>query len=74
LTATEARVVSLVAEGRTNKEVAVVLYLSPKTVEGHLRNVFRKVGVRSRTALVRRVLSDGQSRGVSSFPEAPPQA
>jgi DNA-binding CsgD family transcriptional regulator len=74
LTATEARVVSLVAEGRTNKEVAVVLYLSPKTVEGHLRNVFRKVGVRSRTALVRRVLSDGESRGVSSFPEAPPQA
>ena len=74
LTATETRVVSLVAEGRTNKEVAVVLYLSPKTVEGHLRNVFRKVGVRSRTALVRRVLSDGQSRGVSSFPETPPQA
>jgi DNA-binding CsgD family transcriptional regulator len=74
LTATETRVVSLVAEGRTNKEVAVVLYLSPKTVEGHLRNVFRKVGVRSRTALVRRVLSDGESRGVSSFPETPPQA
>jgi DNA-binding CsgD family transcriptional regulator len=74
LTAAEARVVSLVAEGRTNKEVAVALYLSPKTVEGHLRNVFRKVGVRSRTALARQVLSDGESRGISSFPEAPPQA
>jgi DNA-binding CsgD family transcriptional regulator len=74
LTATEARIVSLVAEGRTNKQVAAALYLSPKTVEGHLRNVFRKVGVRSRTALARQVLSDGESRGVSSFPEAPPQA
>jgi DNA-binding CsgD family transcriptional regulator len=74
LTAAEARVVSLVAEGRTNKEVAVALYLSPKTVERHLRNVFRKMGVRSRTALARQVLSDGESRGISSFPEAPPQA
>jgi len=74
LTATEARIVSLVVEGQTNKQVAAALYLSPKTVEGHLRNVFRKVGVRSRTALARQVLSDGESRAVSSFPEAPPQA
>jgi DNA-binding CsgD family transcriptional regulator len=74
LTATEARVVALVAEGRTNKQVAAALYLSPKTVEGHLRNVFRKLGVRSRTALARHVLSDGESQGVSSFPEPPPQA
>jgi DNA-binding CsgD family transcriptional regulator len=73
LTATEARIVSLVAEGRTNKQVAAALYLSPKTVEGHLRNVFRKLGVHSRTALARQVLSDGEATRVSSFPEAPPQ-
>jgi DNA-binding CsgD family transcriptional regulator len=74
LTLTEGRVVALVAEGRTNKEVAAALYLSPKTVEAHLRNVFRKLGVRSRTALARHVLSDSQSRGIPSFPEDPPQA
>jgi DNA-binding CsgD family transcriptional regulator len=74
LTPTEDRIVVLVAEGRTNKEVAAALYLSPKTVEAHLRSVFRKLGVRSRTALARHVLADGQSRGIPSFPESPPQA
>jgi DNA-binding CsgD family transcriptional regulator len=74
LTPTEDRIVVLVAEGRTNKEVAAALYLSPKTVEAHLRSVFRKLGVRSRTALARHVLADGQSRGIPSFPENPPQA
>jgi hypothetical protein len=38
-----------------------------------LRNVFRKLGVHSRTALARQVLSDGEATRVSSFPEAPPQ-
>jgi len=74
LTLTEDRIVALVAEGRTNKEVAAALYLSPKTVEAHLRSVFRKLGVRSRTALARHVLADGQSRGIPSFPDDPPQA
>jgi DNA-binding CsgD family transcriptional regulator len=74
LTPTEGRIVTLVAEGRTNKEVAAALYLSPKTIEAHLRNVFRKLGVRSRTELARRVLTDSQSQGISSFPEHPPQA
>jgi DNA-binding CsgD family transcriptional regulator len=74
LTPTEDRIVALVAEGQTNKEVAAALYLSPKTVEAHLRSVFRKLGVRSRTALARHVLADGQSRGIPSFPEDPPQA
>jgi DNA-binding CsgD family transcriptional regulator len=74
LTPTEDRIVALVAEGQTNKEVAAALYLSPKTVEAHLRNVFRKLGVRSRTALARHVLADGQSRGIPSFPDDPPQA
>ena len=55
LTPNEARVAGLVAEGRTNKEVAAALFLSPKTVEFHLRNVFRKLGVRSRTELSRRL-------------------
>jgi len=74
LTPTETRIVALVAEGRTNKEVAAALYLSPKTVESNLRNVFRKLGVRSRTALARRVLADGQTAGIPSLPEGRRQA
>jgi DNA-binding CsgD family transcriptional regulator len=74
LTPTERRVVTLVAEGRTNKEVAAALYLSPKTIEAHLRSVFRKLGVRSRTELARQVLTSSQSQGIPSFPERPPQA
>jgi DNA-binding CsgD family transcriptional regulator len=74
LTEAERRIVALVAEGRTNKEVAAALYLSPKTVEASLRNVFRKLGVRSRTALAAKVLAHGQSAGIPSLPEDPGQA
>lgn len=54
LTATEQRVAELVGEGRTNREVAAALFLSTKTIEFHLRNVFRKLGIRSRAELVKR--------------------
>jgi DNA-binding CsgD family transcriptional regulator len=57
LTPTERRVVELVAEGRTNQEVAASLFVSPRTVEFHLRNVFRKLDVHSRAELVRRFAS-----------------
>ena len=55
LTAQELRVALTVAEGATNKEAAARLFLSPNTIEFHLKNVFRKLGVRSRTELARRV-------------------
>ena len=62
LTATERRIAALVAEGRTNKEVAAALFLSARTVEAHLRQVYRKLGVRSRTELARVALDseDGE--------------
>jgi DNA-binding CsgD family transcriptional regulator len=51
LTPAEERVAVLVAEGKTNKEVAAALYLSERTVEGHLSRVFAKLGVRHRAEL-----------------------
>ena len=51
LTSQETRVALLVAQGRTNKEVAAALFLSPKTIERHLSSVFRKRGFKSRTEL-----------------------
>ena len=48
----------LAAEGRTNREIATALFLSPKTVEHHLGAVLRKRGLRSRTELARLVARD----------------
>ncbi len=53
LTPHELRVAQLVAQGLTNREAAAALFVSAKTVEHHLRNVFRKLGVRRRTELAR---------------------
>jgi DNA-binding CsgD family transcriptional regulator len=51
LTSQETRVALLVAEGKSNKEVAAALFLSPKTIEHHLGSVFRKRGYKSRSEL-----------------------
>jgi DNA-binding CsgD family transcriptional regulator len=51
LTPTERRVAELVAQGLQTKEVAARLFVSPKTVEGHLSRIYGKVGVASRTEL-----------------------
>jgi DNA-binding CsgD family transcriptional regulator len=48
LTRREAEVLALVSEGRTNKEIAAQLVLSVHTVERHIQNVYRKIGVRNR--------------------------
>jgi DNA-binding CsgD family transcriptional regulator len=52
VTAREADVLRLVAEGLANKEIASRLYLSPRTIEKHVESLFRKTGARSRTQLV----------------------
>ncbi|HSB37041.1 MAG TPA: helix-turn-helix transcriptional regulator, partial [Thermoanaerobaculia bacterium] len=51
LTPSEERVVKLVADGLSNKEVAAALVVSPKTVEAHLGRAYRKLGVRRRSEL-----------------------
>lgn len=63
LTAQEARVSGAVARGLSNPAIAAELFLSRKTVEYHLGNVFRKLGVHSRTQLTRRLLQ--------ALPDAP---
>ena len=59
LSAREAEVLGLVAEGLTDQEVAQRLYLSPRTVGQHLSSVYRKLGVRSRTAATRAATERG---------------
>ncbi len=54
LTPQERRVAVLVSDGLTNREVAARLFVSTNTVETHLRHVFQKLGVRSRTELANR--------------------
>jgi DNA-binding CsgD family transcriptional regulator len=51
LTPTEERVAELAAAGRTNREVAQALFISPKTVEANLTRVYRKLGIHSRAEL-----------------------
>ncbi len=58
LTDSELRVVHLVAGGATNREVAQRLYLSPHTVNSHLRNAFAKLEIRSRRELSRFIIAD----------------
>jgi DNA-binding CsgD family transcriptional regulator len=55
LSATERQVADLVATGLTNRQIADALFQSPKTVEAHLTRIYRKLGVRSRAALVARM-------------------
>ena len=58
LTAAELRVASLVAEGRTNREVAAALFLGERTVASHLNHIYGKLGVRSRTELAVRLRAE----------------
>ena len=52
LTAREREVIDLIAAGRTNEEVARLLWISPGTVRKHLENAYKKLGVRTRTGAV----------------------
>ncbi|WP_186526015.1 helix-turn-helix transcriptional regulator [Leekyejoonella antrihumi] len=51
LTPSERRIANLAAQGQTTRDIAQSLYVTPRTVEGHLTNIYRKLGVSTRTAL-----------------------
>ena len=55
LTPSEQRVADLVAQGRTNAEVAAALFLAETTIERHLTRIYGKLGIRSRTELARKL-------------------
>jgi DNA-binding CsgD family transcriptional regulator len=48
LTPRELQILHLILAGQTNKEIAAEIYISEKTVEFHLKNIYTKVGVRTR--------------------------
>ena len=58
LTATERQIAGLVADGRSNKEVAAALFVTVKTVEANLSRVYAKLGLRSRADLARHMATD----------------
>ncbi|MEX0817837.1 MAG: AAA family ATPase [Gaiellales bacterium] len=55
LTPTEQRIAELVAEGRSNKEVAAAMFVTAKTVETNLSRIYAKLGIHSRAELARRI-------------------
>jgi DNA-binding NarL/FixJ family response regulator len=65
LTEREAEVLRLVAGGRSNREIAALLFLSEKTVARHLSNIFTKLGISSRAAATAYAFEHGlvSSRG-----------
>ena len=62
LTPAEERVAMLVAQGMTNKEVAAALFLSDRTVEGHLAHIFGKLGIRQRAEVAGALQTQGIAR------------
>jgi DNA-binding CsgD family transcriptional regulator len=59
LTASERRVAGFAAEGQSNRDIAQALFVTPKTVEVHLSNAYRKLGIRSRRELAGAMAKSG---------------
>jgi DNA-binding NarL/FixJ family response regulator len=59
LTRRECQVLTLVADGHSNREIGKALYISDRTVGRHLTNIFHKIGVTSRTQAARYAIEHG---------------
>jgi DNA-binding NarL/FixJ family response regulator len=70
LTPQELQIALQVAEGKTNRDVAAALFLSPKTVEHHLTHVYRKLDLHSRAELIRLFATDSQALVTAGTSEA----
>jgi DNA-binding CsgD family transcriptional regulator len=71
LSAREREIAQLVADRRTNKQIAAALFLSEKTVESHLRNIFRKLPATSRVEVARAVEREGRGGSGGDVRESP---
>jgi DNA-binding CsgD family transcriptional regulator len=72
LTAREREIAKLAASGRTNREIAEELVLSPRIIEAHLRSIYGKLDVRSRVELTRHLAEDAAvPGGTNAQPESP---
>jgi ATP/maltotriose-dependent transcriptional regulator MalT len=68
----ELRVAAAVGRGASNREIASELFLAPKTIEFHLRQIYQKLGVRSRPALVAALAGGAaEDRASPAHPETP---
>jgi ATP/maltotriose-dependent transcriptional regulator MalT len=68
LTAREREIAELAATGRSNREIAEQLVLSPRTIETHLRNIYAKLAVRSRVQLIRALQPSADPPASSTTP------
>jgi DNA-binding CsgD family transcriptional regulator len=68
LTETQHRVAALIAQGQTNREIAAAMFVTVNTVQTHVRHIFQKLGVRSRTELAAVLLAAAARE--SAFPAA----
>ena len=66
LSPSELSVATLVAEGRTNREIAASLFLAERTIASHLTSIYSKLGVRSRTELARQFVPPSQESAESA--------
>ena len=62
LTKRELEIAGLVTDRLTNREIATALFLSDKTVESHIRNIFHKLGVSSRVDVARAIERERRTR------------
>ena len=72
LTDAECRVAKLAAAGLSTKEIAAILFLAERTVDGHLGSVYRKLGIHNRTELCSSSRTTTRARRIDPIPSFGP--